>query len=82
MRKALDVRDFHIDPVVRLHYVEVVPPELASPSGDLVRLFEALEREWGLTDLEADLAVIRDLQPALEKGSFARDRRGPRRPDT
>jgi uncharacterized 2Fe-2S/4Fe-4S cluster protein (DUF4445 family) len=71
VRKGLDVRDFHIDPVVRLHYVEVVPPELASPSGDLVRLFQALEREWGLTGLEADLAVIRDLQPALEKGTFA-----------
>jgi uncharacterized 2Fe-2S/4Fe-4S cluster protein (DUF4445 family) len=70
VRKGLDVRDFHIDPVLRLHYVEVAPPELASPSGDLVRLFEALEAEWGLTDLEADLEVIRALQPALEKGSY------------
>ena len=71
VRKGLDVRDFHIDPVVRLHYVEVAPPELASPSGDLVRLQESLEREWGLTDLEADLAVIRALQPALEAGKWA-----------
>ena len=39
VRKGLDVRDFDIDPVVRLHYVEVEPPELASPSGDLARLF-------------------------------------------
>jgi uncharacterized 2Fe-2S/4Fe-4S cluster protein (DUF4445 family) len=70
VRKGLDVRDFHIDPVVRLHYVEVVPPELASPSGDLARLFESLEAEWGLTDLEADLEVIRSLQPALETGSY------------
>ena len=37
-----------LDPVVRLHYVEVEPPELASPTGDLARLFEALEREWEL----------------------------------
>ncbi len=70
VRKGLDVRDFHIDPVVRLHYVEVVPPELASPSGDLVRLFDALEKEWGLTDLDADLEVVRALQPALEKGAY------------
>jgi uncharacterized 2Fe-2S/4Fe-4S cluster protein (DUF4445 family) len=55
---------------VRLHYVEVTPPELASPTGDLARLFEALEREWGLTNLEADLAVIRGLQPALEAGRY------------
>jgi uncharacterized 2Fe-2S/4Fe-4S cluster protein (DUF4445 family) len=71
VRKSLTVRDFVVDPVVRLHYVEVVPPELASPSGDLVRLFEALEREWQLHDLDADLDVIRALQPALEAGSYA-----------
>ena len=70
VRKGLDVRDFTVDPVVRLHYVEVTPPELASPTGDLARLFEALEREWQLTDLEADLEVIRALQPALEKGKY------------
>ncbi|HET9457670.1 MAG TPA: ASKHA domain-containing protein, partial [Candidatus Limnocylindrales bacterium] len=71
VRKGLDVRDFHIDPVVRLHYVEVAPPELASPSGDLGRLQESLEREWGLTDLDAELEVIRALQPALEAGGHA-----------
>ncbi|HET9520388.1 MAG TPA: ASKHA domain-containing protein [Candidatus Limnocylindrales bacterium] len=71
VRKSLDVRDFHIDPVVRLHYVEVAPPELASPSGDLLRLQESLEREWGLHDLDADLSVIRALQPALEAGNWA-----------
>ena len=70
VRKGLDVRSFNVDPVVRLHYVEVTPPELASPSGDLARLFEALEREWALTGLEADLAVVRALQPALEAGKY------------
>ncbi len=71
VRKGLDVRDFHLDPVVRLHYVEVEPPQLASPSGDLFRLQVALEREWDLRDLETDLHVIRALQPALESGRFA-----------
>jgi len=70
VRKGLDVRTFIVDPVVRLHYVEVTPPELASPTGDLARLFEALEREWQLTGLEADLQVIRALQPALEAGKY------------
>ena len=65
IRKDLTERVFEIDPVVRLHYVEVEAPELASPRGDLARLFEALEREWSLTGLEADLGVIRALQPAL-----------------
>ena len=71
VRKGLDVRDFHIDPVVRLHYVSVAPPELASPSGDLVRLQESLQKEWGLTNLQADLAVIRAVQPALEAGRWS-----------
>ena len=70
VRKGLDVRTFTVDPVVRLHYVEVTPPELASPSGDLARLLEALEREWALIGLEADLEVIRALQPALEAGKY------------
>jgi uncharacterized 2Fe-2S/4Fe-4S cluster protein (DUF4445 family) len=70
VRKGLDVRVFEIDPIVRLHYVEVTRPELASPSGDLVRLYEALEREWGLTGLESDLHVVRALQPALAGGDF------------
>jgi len=70
VRKGLEVRDFTVDPVVRLHYVEVTPPELASPTGDLGRLFDALEREWGLTDLAADLSVVRSLQPALEAGKY------------
>jgi len=71
VRKDLDVRAFTLDPVVRLHYVEVEPPQLASPSGDLYRLQLALEKEWRLTDLEADLHVIRSLQPALEAGKWA-----------
>jgi uncharacterized 2Fe-2S/4Fe-4S cluster protein (DUF4445 family) len=71
VRKGLDVRDFHLDPVVRLHYVEVEPPQLASPSGDLHRLQLALAAEWDLHDLATDLHVIRALQPALEKGKYA-----------
>jgi uncharacterized 2Fe-2S/4Fe-4S cluster protein (DUF4445 family) len=70
VRKGVPVREFVIDPVVRLREVEVERPSLASPTGDLGRLLTALEREWGLRDLEADLEVIRDLQPALEVGGY------------
>ena len=70
VRKSVPVRDFVIDPVVRLHYVEVERPELASPSGDLGRLLAALAREWSLENLEVDLDVIRALQPALEGGDW------------
>jgi uncharacterized 2Fe-2S/4Fe-4S cluster protein (DUF4445 family) len=40
------------------------------PSGDLRRLFEALEAEWNLKDLTCDLSVIQALQPILRSGSW------------
>ena len=71
VRKEAEVRDIAIDPVVRLHYVEVDEPVLASPSSDLRRLQDALEREWGLADLDADLHVLERLQRALREGDWA-----------
>jgi uncharacterized 2Fe-2S/4Fe-4S cluster protein (DUF4445 family) len=70
VRKGVPVRDFVIDPVVRLLEVEVERPTLETPGGDLARLRAALRREWGLEGLEADIQVIRDLQPALEAGAY------------
>ena len=77
VRKGLDVRTFSVDPVVRLHYVEVTPPELASPTGDLVRLFEALEREWELTTSRpTSRSSVRSSRRS--KRALRRDGRGPR----
>ncbi|MBA2315823.1 MAG: 2Fe-2S iron-sulfur cluster binding domain-containing protein, partial [Chloroflexi bacterium] len=70
VRKDLDGRTFEVDPVVRLHLVEVERPTLASPTGDLGRLTAALEREWGLRDLSADLHVVRALHAALQAGEY------------
>ena len=70
VRKGVPVRDFVIDPAVTLHEVELERPDLARPGGDLARLLAALEREWGLRGLEADLEVVRALQPALEAGGY------------
>jgi uncharacterized 2Fe-2S/4Fe-4S cluster protein (DUF4445 family) len=70
VRKGLPVRDFVIDPAVRLYEVEVERPTLERPGGDLARLLGALQREWNLAGLEADLEVIRALQPALEEGGY------------
>ena len=33
---------------VRLYFVEVEEPQLASPRSDLARLLDAFEREWDL----------------------------------
>jgi uncharacterized 2Fe-2S/4Fe-4S cluster protein (DUF4445 family) len=70
VRKGVPVRDFVIGPVVTLHEIEVERPDLAKPGGDLARVQAALEREWGLKDVEADLDVIRALQPALDTGDY------------
>jgi uncharacterized 2Fe-2S/4Fe-4S cluster protein (DUF4445 family) len=67
VRKGLDLRSFEVDPVVRLHYVEVPPAELATPTGDLYRLQVELTRDWQLENLETDIGVIRALNAALEK---------------
>ena len=70
VRKAAEVRDIELYPVVTLHYVEVVEPDMHDPSGDLKRLQEALAREWQLTGVECDLPVLRQLQPVLRAGQW------------
>jgi uncharacterized 2Fe-2S/4Fe-4S cluster protein (DUF4445 family) len=70
IRKRAGVAALPVDPVVRLHYVEVAEPDLASPTGDLERLIEALEREWGLPGLLVDPPVLPDLQTALRRGDW------------
>jgi uncharacterized 2Fe-2S/4Fe-4S cluster protein (DUF4445 family) len=70
VRKEADVRAIELNPVVRLHYVQVKEPDMHDPSGDLRRLFEALEREWGLSGLACDLSVLQILQAALRAGSW------------
>jgi uncharacterized 2Fe-2S/4Fe-4S cluster protein (DUF4445 family) len=68
VRKELEVRPFDLDPVTRLYYVEAAPPDLASPASDLLRVEDALAREWGLPDLDADLATTRAVQHAVAAG--------------
>jgi uncharacterized 2Fe-2S/4Fe-4S cluster protein (DUF4445 family) len=68
VRKELEVRPFDLDPVTRLHYVDAAQPDLASPASDLVRVQEALAREWDLHDVEGDLAATRVLQHAVAVG--------------
>ena len=70
VRKDADAREIKLNPVVRLHYVEVQEPDMQDPSGDLRRLMNALEQEWQLGSLTCDLAVLRELQQALRKGQW------------
>jgi uncharacterized 2Fe-2S/4Fe-4S cluster protein (DUF4445 family) len=70
VRKDADTRDIKLNPVIRLHYVEVQEPDMRDPSGDLQRLLNALAFEWRLTGLSCDLTVLRALQHALRQGNW------------
>ena len=71
VRKAVDLTGLVVDPVVRLHYVEVGPAALGEGRSDLRLLLDALAAQWSLDDLEVDAGVLVDLQPALAAGGHA-----------
>jgi uncharacterized 2Fe-2S/4Fe-4S cluster protein (DUF4445 family) len=70
VRKRAEARDITMNPTTRLYYVEVQEPDMHDPSGDLQRLVAALRRDWDLPELEADLGVLKSMQPALRKGEW------------
>ena len=70
VRKEAEAHDVELDPLIRLHYVEVQQPDMHDPSGDLRRLEDALEFEWRLTDLACDVIVLQQLQKALRDGHW------------
>ena len=70
VRKAADAHDIKLNPVVRLHFVEVQPPDMRDPSGDLRRLMDALQFEWQLTALSCDVSVLPTLQSVLRAGDW------------
>ncbi len=70
IRKDADARVINLNPVVRLHYVEVRQPDMMDPASDLRRLFNALEAEWNLSGLAVDVGVLRGLQKALRDGQW------------
>jgi uncharacterized 2Fe-2S/4Fe-4S cluster protein (DUF4445 family) len=70
VRKEAEAHDVELDPLIRLHFVEVQQPDMHDPSGDLRRLEDALEFEWRLTDLACDVIVLQQLQTALRQGGW------------
>ncbi len=70
VRKRAEVRNIVMNPAVRLYYVEVEPPDMHDPSGDLERLGAALSAQWDLPPLTAGLDVLQSLQAILRKGAW------------
>ena len=70
VRKRAEVLDITLNPSVRLFYVEVEVPDMHKPSGDLERLIAALESQWPLKKLQADLSILPKMQSILRKGDW------------
>jgi uncharacterized 2Fe-2S/4Fe-4S cluster protein (DUF4445 family) len=70
IRKSAAQRDIVMDPATRTYYVEVQEPDMHEPSGDFQRLKDALRDQWQIDAVEADLGILRRLQPSLRKGDW------------
>ena len=71
IRKEADDRAIEIDPIVRLHYVQVEQPDMHNPLSDDERMRRALADQWDLKITRVDLPVLRTLQPTLREGSWS-----------
>ncbi len=70
VRKGADLLDIELDPLVRLHFVQVEEPDMHSPTGDVQRLKLALEKEWHLSDLSIETSLLPTLQTVLRDGDW------------
>ncbi len=70
VRKKAEYRDITLDTSVRLHYVEVQRADLREATGDLQRLYDALNWEWQLAELDCDPVVLPRLQGVLRDGDW------------
>ncbi|NBZ87427.1 ASKHA domain-containing protein [Stagnihabitans tardus] len=70
IRKAASDRVIAMDPATRLLFIEVAEPDMHEPTGDFERVKRALKDQWQVEGVEADLGLLRRLQPALRKGEW------------
>ena len=69
VRKAIDLGDVVLDPVVTLHYLELPPTVLGDEVSDAGRVSAALFQDWGLDDVSVPLAVLADLHAVISAGN-------------
>ena len=70
VRKRAEARQITMNPSTKLFYVDVQQPDMHDPSGDLERLVAALEEQWEIKGVEADLHILQTMQPILRKGAW------------
>ena len=67
VRKRLEVNDIDLDPVTRLYFTTVENQELDTPRSELDLLRDSLSSDWELSDLDATLPVVLEVQKVLTK---------------
>ena len=70
VRKDADSRPVRLDPVIRLHLVDVAPADLGAPGSDLTRLLDALDAQWDLQPA-FPAALLPELQRLLRAGEWS-----------
>jgi uncharacterized 2Fe-2S/4Fe-4S cluster protein (DUF4445 family) len=70
VRKRAETRHIERDIATRLCYVEVEPPIMEKPQGDLERLAAALKREWDIDQPRFDFHLLPRIQSILRKGEW------------
>jgi len=71
IRKAADTRWIERNPAVQLCYVEIEEPDMHKPLGDLDRVKQALEEDWGFEDILVAQQILPEVQKTLRTGKWA-----------
>ena len=71
VRKAIDLSEVVIDPVVTLHYVELPEVVLGFEAAELDLVAEALATDWGLAEVEFPVHVLAGMSEAIAAGDRA-----------
>jgi len=70
VRKDADRRVIERNPAIQMCYVEVDEPDMHKPLGDLDRLTQALEEDWGFADILVDHHILPKVQSILRAGNW------------
>ena len=70
IRKSASDRVIAMDPATRLYFIEVDEPDMHEPTGDFERVQRALQSQWQIEGVTAELSLLRRLQPALRQGQW------------
>ncbi|MEW7006522.1 ASKHA domain-containing protein [Lentilitoribacter sp. EG35] len=71
VRKDADQRVIERNSAVRMCYIEVEEPDMHSPSGDMDRLIDGLEKDWQISNPRIDSHLVSEVQSVLRAGNWS-----------